>query len=151
DDPHLRFKRREPQRAVTPGDDRSEAGEAAVASCAAAGYEAADVGFERPFERLEAWRPLRSSPVPTGLAGDLGVLRIAAFGEDRYLEACEAAFHSGMGARELQLATRALLQDELRAAIGELAQQGARRLLVDISGNGGGTEWVGEVVELMTD
>ncbi len=154
-DPHLRFKRREPAAAAAPAEvESSDAGEAAepiVASCAAAGYEAEDVAFERPFETLDGWRALRAAPFPTGVAGDLGVLRIAAFGEDRYPEACEAVFRAGMTARELQLATRVRLQEELRAAIGELKQNGAARLLVDVSGNGGGTEWVGEVIQLMTD
>jgi hypothetical protein len=153
-DPHLRFKRREPAAPTTEASESNEASEAAepmVASCAADGYEAEDVAFERPFKNLEGWRALRAAPFPTGVAGDLGVLRIAAFGEDRYPEACEAVLRAGMTARELQLATRARLQEELRAAIDELKQQGATRLIVDVSGNGGGTEWVSEVIQMMTD
>lgn len=122
-----------------------------VASCEAAGYEDDDHAFRFRFDGLAEWAPMRSGAVPTGVAGDLGVLRIAAFGEDRYAAICDQVFRPGLTARELQLAVRARLQQELIAALEELKARGAKRLLVDISGNGGGTEWVTDVVTLFAD
>jgi hypothetical protein len=124
---------------------------APVASCDAAGYESDDHAFRFPFDRLAGWTPVRTGDFPSGIAGDLGVLRIAAFGEDRYAAICAQAFRTGLTARELQLAVRARLQQLLIATLEELKARGAKRLLIDISGNGGGTEWVTEVVALLTD
>ncbi len=122
-----------------------------VASCEAAGYEDDDHAFRFRFDGLAEWAPMRSGAFPTGVAGDLGVLRIAAFGEDRYAAICDQAFRPGLTARELQLAVRARLQQLLIETLEELKTRGAKRLLIDISGNGGGTEWVTEVVALLTD
>ena len=100
---------------------------------------------------MAGWKAIRDGDFPSGLLGDIGVLRIAQFGEDRYLAACQAVFKPGIGDRALQLAVRARQQALLRETIAELRAKGARRLLVDVSGNGGGTEWVSEVIALMTD
>lgn len=123
----------------------------AGADCAAAGYEEGDHAFRFPFERMPGWTPLRSNDFPSGLVGDTGMLRIAQFGEDQYLAACQAVFQPGMGERALKLAVRARQQALLADTLAELRDRGAKRLLVDVSGNGGGTEWVSSVVELMTD
>lgn len=156
DDPHLRLVRGDrsaaqasaPETEAVPVAPHSGA---VVTSCKAAGYEAGDYAFHFPFERMEGWVLVRKGHFPTGLSGDLGVLRIASFGEDQYLQAAEQAFQPGIQERALRLATRALLQRELTDALVELRARGARRLLVDITGNGGGTEWVTEVVALLTD
>lgn len=152
-DPHLRvvWRERAAANASAGASGSATAAEASVVSCESAGYEEGKHGFRFPFDGLKGWTPLRGGNFPTGLAGDVGVLRIEAFGEDRYLAACKAAFRSGMRDRELQLAVRARLQQELTDALEDLKARGARRLLVDVSGNGGGTEWVVEVVALTTD
>jgi len=152
-DPHLRLvsadrsqaSRREPAVPATRTDGP------AGASCEDAGYETTDYGFHFGFERFDGWVPLRAAHFPTGIAGHAGVVRIAAFGEDQYLAACQAVFRPGIGERALQLAVRARLQQELVDAISELKGRGVRYLVVDVSGNGGGTEWVTEVVALLTD
>ena len=124
---------------------------AAGVDCAASGYEEGEHAFDFPFARMPGWTPLRGGDFPSGLVGDTGVLRIAQFGEDRYLAACEAVFKPGIGERALKLAVRARQQALLKDTLADLRSRGARRLLVDISGNGGGTEWVSSVIELMTD
>jgi C-terminal processing protease CtpA/Prc len=78
------------------------------------------------------------------------VIRIASFREQDYPEACARAFKPGMGARALQLATRAELQKELRRSIDYLRRNGARRMLIDLTGNGGGSEWDVEAAALFT-
>ena len=157
-DPHLRMQ---------PG-ERGESTEAEFASavssmettpvdipagsdCVAAGYEEGDHAFGLPVDRLPGWRPVRGGDFPSGLIGDTGVLRVAQFGENRYLGACQAVFRPGIGDRALQLAVRARQQALLTKTIAELRARGARRLLVDVTGNGGGSEWVSEVIALMTD
>jgi hypothetical protein len=118
--------------------------------CASAGYAEDDHDFRFPFQRMPGWKPVAGGDFPAGLVGDVGVLRIAQFGEDRYGARCEAVFAPGIGQHALKLKVREQLQAQLVRTIGALQQAGARRLLVDVSGNGGGTEWVSEVVALMT-
>jgi Peptidase family S41 len=149
-DPHLRLVAAD-RSTKTPQAAAASAPIRAAASCEEAGYEADDYAFRFPFRQLKGWTTVGGGHFPAGMAGDVGVLRIAAFGEDRYLGACLAAFRPGLTARELQLAVRAVLQKELAGAIEALKARGARRLLVDVSGNGGGTEWVTEAVALFTD
>jgi hypothetical protein len=122
----------------------------AGADCGVAGYEEGEHGFEFPFARMPGWKPLGGGDFPIGIAGDVGVLRIAQLGEDKYASACVKVFRPGIGARALQLAVRERQQAALRAALGTLRQAGAKRVLVDVSGNGGGSEWVSEVIALMT-
>ena len=125
----------------------------AATDCAESGYEVGEHAFTFPFEKLAGWRALDGGDFPTGIVGDTGVLRIAQLGEDQYLAACERLIHRGRaarGPRELQLAVRAQQQEKLRAALSGLRKAGARRLLVDVSDNGGGSDWVSEVIALMT-
>lgn len=121
-----------------------------VSDCADAGYQEGNHGFRFPVERLPGWRPLADGNFPAGLTGTTGILRIAEFGENQYLAACIARFRPGIGERALQLAVRASLQSELRARLAELRRAGAKRLIVDLSRNGGGSEWVNEAVPLFT-
>lgn len=158
-DPHLRLKLGERPIQENPPTSANTGSVASAeptdppagADCAAAGYSEDDHGFRFPFKEMTGWTSLREGDFPIGLAGDVGVIRIAQFGEDRYLAACEKVFKAGMGERELQLAVRTEQQRKLNAALRELREKGASRLLVDVSGNGGGTEWVVEVIALMTD
>jgi len=122
----------------------------AGADCAAAGYEEGEHGFAFPFAKLPGWRRLPGTDFPAGVAGDVGVLRIAQLGENEYAGACEKVFSTNIGARALQLAVRGKQQAQLRSALAAIRQAGAKRLLIDVSGNGGGSEWVSEVIALMT-
>ena len=153
-DPHFKLQWGERPVAASRGASSSVRPEArdqpAGQDCASAGYEEGGHAFEFPFARMPGWRTLGDGDFPHGVAGDLGVLRIAQLGEDQYAGACGKVFRPGIGARELQLAVRARQQAQLRAHLAALRAAGARRLLIDVSGNGGGTEWVSEVVALMT-
>jgi hypothetical protein len=137
DDPHLRLVRRDRERVVAQPDPVQSA-RPPVASCANAGYSEEGRDFSPAVRRLPGWTPLGGGEFPTGLAGDLGTL-------------CRAVFRPGMDKRALQLAVRARLQQSLTSTISDLQARGARRLLVDVTRNGGGTEWVGEVIALFTD
>lgn len=156
-DPHFRMKPGERPAPPATSVVASSAGDneptdvPAGTDCAAAGYEEDDHALGFPFARMPGWTPLRGGDFPSGLLGDIGVLRIAQFGEDRYLAACQSVFKPGIGDRALQLAVRARQQTLLRETIAELRARGARRLLVDVTGNGGGSEWESEVTALMTE
>ncbi len=155
-DPHFRMKPgQRPIPTASPLAGSAVAGEPvdapAGADCEAAGYEEDDHAFRFPFAQMAGWKAIRDGDFPSGLLGDIGVLRIAQFGEDRYLAACQAVFKPNVGDRALQLAVRARQQALLRETIAELRAKGVRRLLVDVSGNGGGSEWVSDVIALMTD
>jgi hypothetical protein len=169
-DPHLRLEWGDrPIRAETAVDAAGDVSDVTAASaavavaevdppagkdCAEAGYSEDDHAFSFPFERLPGWRTLDGGDFPTGLAGDTGdtgVIRIAQFGEERYAAACTRAFTAGIGQRALQLKVRGVQQDALREALARLRAAGAKRVLVDVTGNGGGSEWVAEVTALFTD
>jgi C-terminal processing protease CtpA/Prc len=55
-----------------------------------------------------------------------------------------------LGVGGVVVAGRARQEAALGAALVAGRRAGARRLLVDVSGNGGGSEWVSEVIALMT-
>ena len=150
-DPHFRVEDRKPQAS---GSFVSSAQRAqpvpAGKDCASSGYKEGDHGFAFPWERVPGWRVVADGNFPAGVAGATGVLRIAQFGENRYLSACERTFRQGLSEHALRIDTRRLLQAELRQRIAGLRKAGARRIIVDLTGNGGGTEWVEEAVALFT-
>jgi hypothetical protein len=154
-DPHLRMQigeRPVPAKAQAKNSDvQAPQDTPAGADCAASGYEEGDHAFRAPFAKTAGWTPISDSDFPTGMLGDTGVLRVAQLGENQYLAACNAVQRAGMGERELQLAVRARQQDALRKAIATLKSRGTKRLLIDVTGNGGGSEWVSDVIALFTD
>jgi hypothetical protein len=150
DDPHFRVEDRGKGLGRIFVSSKAAAPPPATASCAAAGYREGEHGFEFPFVKLPGWRVVAEGNFHAGLAGDTGIVRIAQLGENQYLSACERVFKPGVSERALQLNTRRLLQSELRERIAMLKRGGARRLLVDVTGNGGGSEWVNEVTALLT-
>lgn len=155
EDPHLRLALARPGDAAgqrqSSSVDPAPAPEPVVTGCGSAGYSADDPAFALPFAKVAGTKPVKGDWFPAAINGDVGIIRIAAFGEDRYAAACEAAFKPGMTDRALQLATRAKLQVEIKSTIARLKTAGARRMLVDVTGNGGGTEWVSEAIALFTD
>ena len=150
DDPHLKFSFKAP-RAIDTGMVASAPSPVAAGSCADAGYEERKTDFAPRMAGLPGWRELGDGSFPHGVAGTVGVVRIASFSESDYAAACSRAFKAGIGERDLQMATRAELQKELAAAIAALKSAGARTLLIDLTGNGGGTEWDREAATLFTD
>lgn len=108
-------------------------------------------------------------PFPTGLltAGTadssptIGVIRIAHFGEDGYLATCIAEWEAMRptlpeGACDeacsdpiwTRVANRLLAT--LAERVRELAARGATTLVVDLTGNGGGTDWVEAAARTLT-
>lgn len=121
------------------------------------GQTCAEFGYRNDPDRgaielaaIDGWEPFASPYFPAGTSGRTGVLRIPSFDEHKYLAACEAAWQPGRTERETQLATRAVLQAELARLAGALRAAGAGTLAIDLTGNGGGSEWSEEAVALFT-
>ncbi len=120
--------------------------------CRALGY--GEDGDPSLLALAEGWTPV-AGPHGTMRIGPttVGVLRIASFGVDRHLDACRRAWPvavaAGTGAAcdegcadALWMATADTILADQSAAIAALRRAGATHLVVDLTGNGGGNDWV---------
>lgn len=150
DDPHLELRAgRPPESASLVPRSSDTDGPAKIANnCDADGYQDGEPATRLPYPSSPDWRPLSEAPFQTGLIGHTGIIRIPAFGEDQYRTTCIKVSKRGLTGRELQLATRHDLNRQLLALIGDLRARGITRLVVDLSRNGGGSEWSSEAVTL---
>lgn len=119
-------------------------------SCSDAHYSDRKPATSLPYARVPEWREISPSPFQAGLIGDIGIIRIPSFDEQDYLTVCKAVTKAGLERRDLQLATRAELNRRLAALIRELRAKGMKKLAIDVSGNGGGSEWSSEVAAMLT-
>ena len=104
-----------------------------------------------PYAKAPEWREISQGPFQAGLVGNIGIVRIPSFDEQSYPDICQAVLKPGLEGRDLQLAIRADLNRHLKALIEELRAQGATRIALDISGNGGGSEWSSEVAAMFAE
>jgi hypothetical protein len=119
------------------------------------------------FRRFGGFRPVETSssryfPATVFDAagyGKVGVIQIDLFDEHRFPELCEQAaqaLHVATGpcgdgcAGPLERETANLLTRRLEEQIEALKRRGIRALVVDISNNGGGSNWVGPAVRVFT-
>jgi len=123
---------------------------AAADLCKAANYGSAKPATRLPYTKAAGWTLVSDGPFQAGMIGETGFLRIPAFGEDRYVDACAKVAQPGLEGRELQLAVRAELNRQITALIGSMKARGMKRLAIDISGNGGGSEWSAEVATMLS-
>lgn len=153
DDPHLRLLPGPPPEHAALLPKQSRVGEPmrAADDCGAEDYSDGRAETALPYAKSPEWKEIAAAPFQSGLIGDIGVIRIPAFGEDRYLSVCKDVAKPALKGRELQLATRAELNRRITALIAELRGRGMKKLIVDVSGNGGGSEWSSEVAAMMTD
>ena len=169
-DPHLRS-----EAAAPPSDSMSAslawAGPSATAShreaLSAFGYRKGKPDYGVDFDTLPGFDPfsLGERPFPAGVlmlesGRRLGILRIKYFGEDRYYDDAAATWDSFRGSFQgtcdgncwwrftLQVRTRLLRR--LQERVEELERAGIDALLVDVTGNGGGSEWCEDVARFFT-
>lgn len=142
-DPHLRAGWPQGQ------DEDAPVAPGSKLTCAGLGYENRDVGFQVPFEGVPGWRTYSTTPFPAGRVGPIGVVRIAHFGEDGYRSLCEQV-GVGKDRRDTKLRVRGALQHKLRGTLEAFTSTGVRTVLIDVTGNGGGTEWAEEAARLFT-
>jgi hypothetical protein len=118
-------------------------------SCGAESYSDKRPGTSLAYAKAPEWRELSPGPFQAGLIGDIGIIRIPSFDEQHYLSVCNAIAKPGFEGRDLQLATRAELNRRLTTLIGELQAKGMKKLAIDLSGNGGGSEWSSEAAAML--
>lgn len=152
DDPHLELRPGPPPKSATPMPRESsvDGPTAARTGCDAENYSDGHSATRLPYPSAPGWISVSDAPFQAGLVGDIGIIRIPTFGESRYLSACKAVAKPGMDSRALQLATRAELNRQLALLVGTLKARGMKRLAIDLSRNGGGSEWSSEAVTLFT-
>jgi len=150
DDPHLELRPGPPPKSATamPSESNVDGPTGAKAGCEAENYSDGRGATRLPYPSAPGWKPVSDGPFQAGLIRDIGIIRIPSFSESRYLVACKAAQKPGMDSRALQLATRAELNRQLAALVGTLKSRGMKRLAIDLSRNGGGSEWSSEAVTL---
>jgi hypothetical protein len=138
-DPHLEI------RLAAGSDTRSQAGK--TPACDRGGKPA---DFHSALVALPGWKSLSSPVFATATQGEIGFLRLSSFDERSYESACRPADTPEQTPRERTLAARALLQQRLRDNIAALQRVGARQLVVDLTGNGGGSDWATEAAALFS-
>lgn len=125
------------------------------AFCAARGYDArrvtAGTAAALPgYRSIGSGGPFGAGIVPVG-GKAIGVIRIGEFSPQGYPVLCEQAVANtrtapdrpcdAVCADRLLTEAYALMTRGLMAAVDRLRAEGAQVLLIDLSGNGGGTEW----------
>ena len=167
-DGHFRLRPMADEAGAGEGDEPAAPGPEtpSAEACAMLGYEEHDQSFKVDFGA--AFRPATpvDDPLPAGwldLAGSrVGILRIDEFGANRFGEYCPAAWEDFRSALDgacdgwectyaFRLAVVDRLLDEIAGRIQSLREQGIAALVVDITGNGGGSDWVHAVAGMLTD
>ena len=141
------------ERAVRGSGGPIEAGTSAGSACRRLGFSAESHGFGLPFDDLPGYAPMATAPFRAGILRgvneDIAVIRIASFGEQNFGAVCEEAWR----AREAvsgepcdESCADALYEDVSRRLVAtfartleQLERSGARTLVVDVTGNGGGS------------
>jgi hypothetical protein len=128
------------------------------------GYQEDGHGFEFPVDRLPGWEPLPDDGAFPGGTFALpdgrhaGLLRIAQFGENRYAGVCagiwDAAPPQGPCDDACLVSFRRRASDALARRVADrvrsLASADIDALVVDVTGNGGGSEWVDPVTRIFS-
>ena len=137
-------------------------------ACDTLGFSNRDLGFDLTFERQSGYRkvtsvdanPFHAGVLKLGSGKRLGVIRIAHFGEDGYPEVCremwkvhapkieELCQDGWCGGFHMKVRDRLLAYLEDR--IDHLQTIGYDTLVIDITGNGGGTDWVHAAAEIVS-
>ena len=168
-DPHLKFVSGPPRfvRYVfnTKSEPRALEGTSPAAeACAALGYEDGIGGsYSLPFDDLPGFRAAGIEPntfnagsVPGTAGKRVGIVRISLFSPHRSRAHCRKAWEERVATTSascgdscqdsIYFRTGVLLAQALRESITILEQEDISSILIDIGGNGGGSEWVGLAV-----
>jgi hypothetical protein len=148
DDPHLRLLPGPPPDSAALLPRQSSIDDPIKAADTCSEYSDRKAATSLPSAKAPEWRELSPGPFPAGTIGPVGIIRIPSFDEQHYLSVCKAIARLGLDGQELRLATRAELNRRLTALIGELRGRGINKLAIDISGNGGGSEWSSEAAAM---
>jgi hypothetical protein len=148
DDPHLRLLPGPPPDSAALLPRQSSMDDPIKSADTCSEYSDRKAATSLPYAKAPEWRELSPGPFPAGTIGHVGIIRIPSFDEQHYLSVCKAIARPGLDGQELRLATRAELNRRLTALIGEVRGRGINKLAIDISGNGGGSEWSSEAAAM---
>jgi hypothetical protein len=135
-------------------------------TCRSLGYDASRSGHALAT-RLPGYQPLDDAvapELPAGLvwvAGQrIGVVRIGLFSPDGFPQLCESMLQQlsitpgtrcdSKCADRIEDAAYLRMSSELAARVHELRKRGATVLLVDLTGNGGGSEWAEAAARMLS-
>ena len=141
------------ERALRGSGDPIDAGASGASACRRLGFSGGSHDFGLPFDELPGYAPVAAAPFRAGIVrgvnSDVGVIRIASFGEQNFGAACEEAWNARAAVSGDPCddgCADALYEDVSRRLVAALARtleqverSGARTLLVDVTGNGGGS------------
>ena len=159
DDGHLRVAPpdhpivRLAERALLGSGGPIEAAASASSACRRLGFSRKSHSYGLPFDELPGFSPVAAAPFRAGIVrsanGDIGVVRIASFREQNYAPACEEAWNAraAVSGDHCDDACQELIYGDVsRRLVAAFARtlerlegSGARTLLVDVTGNGGGS------------
>jgi hypothetical protein len=153
-----------PRPGVSAAGSPASAGPSPASPCETLGYRGDSRDGGAVAQRLPGYRPLEGdSGFPAGLVEvdgrTVGVVRIALFSPQAHPAACAAALAELMPARgpcdeacvdRLWKLSVDRVTADFSSRLRALEAAGATTLLVDIAGNGGGTEWVEAVARTVT-
>ena len=151
-DPHLQLQIGPPPEnaSLLPKEGNVDDASTSSGECCSAAHSSAGKGETRlPYPRTAGWKQISRTPFLSGVLGDVGILRIPSFSEDEYPDSGKKVARPEMNARAMQIATRAELNRQLTEQIAALRGAGARKLVIDVTGNGGGSEWSSEVAAML--
>ncbi|MDX2040901.1 MAG: S41 family peptidase [Acidobacteriota bacterium] len=134
--------------------------------CKALGFRLRLNRFSLPFDKASGFQPVSTDKdlFATGLlrfesAKKFGVLRLALFSPDAFPKTCETGWEEFRQSLKADCDAECLsrfysfvqkrLSDALRAQVKTLQAGNIDGLLVDIAGNGGGTEWADLVARML--
>jgi hypothetical protein len=137
-------------------------------ACKALGFERGSFAFAYPLpagaERVALGDGEFPTAVVTGPAGTrVGVIRIASFQDRLFLDACAAAWDRLRPRQRTERCDRACQEevahhvvpreigDRFAAVVAALAARGVAALAIDITGNGGGNDWVEDVARMLSE
>ena len=136
--------------------------------CKALKFRGRDLGFDLKFSSHRGFRPIETrdgNPFEAGIISlpggrSAGLLRIAHFGEDGYPGICRAAWEEYRNTMDGACTDgwcagfRTLIRDRLLAYIEDriraMDAAGYDLLVADITGNGGGTDWVNAAARIVS-
>lgn len=137
-------------------------------ACAALGYEdGIGNGYSLPFDNVPGFRTTKlehntfSAASAPGAGGNrVGIIRISLFSPHRAKAECVKAWAEYRAKTSAQCnetcqdsvyyRTGKLLAEDLRRSVIALEQEGVSSILIDLGGNGGGSEWVSLAVRAVT-
>lgn len=140
----------------------------AANACASLGYEdGIGEGYSLPFDDVPGFRraqlennPFTAASAPGADGKRVGIIRISLFSPHKAKAVCVRAWTERRAKSSepcndacrdsLYYRTGKLLAQDLRQSVTALEQEGVSSILIDLGGNGGGSEWVSPAVRAVT-